>query len=396
MESIEVITGIPSVEYGDLTSGVVKVKTRKGKTPYTATFTTNPKTKQFSLSKGFDLGRDLGSLNVALEHTRAIDNPVSPYTTYQRNGIALNYARVFRRGSTPLNFSVGLTGNLGGMNTKDDPDAQTGEWKKAHDNALRFNTSLDWLLNKSWITNVAVTASVNYADMLSKYHLPVHTASEQPAVNATTEGYFVANQLPVNYVNTQFIDSKELDYGVSLKANWSRRFDRLLNRVKAGVTWSANGNVGQGEYYENPQLQPNGFRPRPYTDIPYMHNLAVYLEDNLTLQLGQTSLGVMAGVRGEKTLIKNMQYDKAPEPVAAIQCEIYADQSRTEIFSEPVERTGRMGNHRETAVVQYPLPRSAVPRYPGVRGFVRRQPQRVCLPYDALFDRLQRQPAVDA
>ena len=42
-----------------------------------------------------------------------------------------------------------------------------------------------------------------------------------------------------------------------------------------------------------------------------MHNLAVYLEDNLTLQLGQTSLGVMAGVRGEKTLIKNMQYDKA-------------------------------------------------------------------------------------
>lgn len=311
VESIEVITGIPSVEYGDLTSGVVKVKTRKGKTPYTATFTTNPKTKQFSLSKGFDLGRDLGSLNVALEHTRAIDNPVSPYTTYQRNGIALNYARVFRRGSTPLNFSVGLTGNLGGMNTKDDPDAQTGEWKKAHDNALRFNTSLDWLLNKSWITNVAVTASVNYADMLSKYHLPVHTASEQPAVNATTEGYFVANQLPVNYVNTQFIDSKELDYGISLKANWSRRFDRLLNRVKAGVTWSANGNVGQGEYYENPQLQPNGFRPRPYTDIPYMHNLAVYLEDNLTLQLGQTSLGVMAGVRGEKTLIKNMQYDKA-------------------------------------------------------------------------------------
>ena len=238
----------------------------------------------------------------------------------------------FQAGSTPLNFSVGLTGNLGGMNTKGRPgraDRRSG--KKAHDNALRFNTLLDWLLNKSWITNVAVTASVNYADMLSKYHLPVHTASEQPAVNATTEGYFVANQLPVNYVNTQFIDSKELDYGISLKANWSRRFDRLLNRVKAGVTWSANGNVGQGEYYENPQLQPNGFRPRPYTDIPYMHNLAVYLEDNLTLQLGQTSLGVMAGVRGEDP-DQEHAVQQGTEPVAAIQCEIYADQSRTEIF----------------------------------------------------------------
>jgi outer membrane receptor protein involved in Fe transport len=31
IESIEVVTGIPSVEYGDLSNGVVKVNTRKGK-----------------------------------------------------------------------------------------------------------------------------------------------------------------------------------------------------------------------------------------------------------------------------------------------------------------------------------------------------------------------------
>ncbi len=271
-------------------------------------------------------------------------------------------------GSTPLNFSVGLTGNLGGMNTKDDPDAQTGEWKKAHDNALRFNTSLDWLLNKSWITNVAVTASVNYADMLSKYHLPVHTASEQPAVNATTEGYFVANQLPVNYVNTQFIDSKELDYGISLKANWSRRFDRLLNRVKAGVTWSANGNVGQGEYYENPQLQPNGFRPRPYTDIPYMHNLAVYLEDNLTLQLGQTSLGVMAGVRGEKTLIKNMQYNKAQSLSPRFNVKYTLINRERKYFLNQLNVRGGWGITEKLPSFNILYPRSAVPRYPGVQG----------------------------
>ncbi len=33
IESVEVITGVPSAEYGDLNSGMVKIHTRKGKTP---------------------------------------------------------------------------------------------------------------------------------------------------------------------------------------------------------------------------------------------------------------------------------------------------------------------------------------------------------------------------
>ncbi|MDD3108292.1 MAG: TonB-dependent receptor, partial [Alistipes sp.] len=311
VESIEVITGIPSVEYGDLTSGIVKVKTSRGRTPYTATFSTNPKTKQFSLSKGFDLGENRGSLNIALEHTRAIDNPTSPYTSYQRNGLMMNYAKTFNKERTPLNFAVGFTGNLGGMNTKNDPDALTGEWSKAHDNALRLNTSLDWLFNKPWITNLELSGAINYADQLSRHRLPVHTAAEQPAVNGTEEGYFLATSLPMNYINTQYIDSKELDYNLSAKANWARRFGKLFNRVKLGLVWNADGNVGKGEYYQNATLLPNGYRPRPYTDIPYMHNLALYLEENLTMPLGSTSLAVMAGVRGEKTIIKNSNYKNA-------------------------------------------------------------------------------------
>ena len=33
IESVEVVTGVPSAEYGDISSGVVKISTRKGKTP---------------------------------------------------------------------------------------------------------------------------------------------------------------------------------------------------------------------------------------------------------------------------------------------------------------------------------------------------------------------------
>ena len=50
IESIEVITGVPSAEYGDLNSGMVKINTRKGRTPVNVTFAVNPRTYQASVS----------------------------------------------------------------------------------------------------------------------------------------------------------------------------------------------------------------------------------------------------------------------------------------------------------------------------------------------------------
>ena len=114
IESVEVVTGVPSAEYGDISSGVVKISTRKGKTPYTLVLSTNPRTKQISASKGFDLGTDRGVLNSSVEYTRAMKNPTSPYSSYSRTGIALNYQNTFAK---VLRFNFGVTANIGGMNT---------------------------------------------------------------------------------------------------------------------------------------------------------------------------------------------------------------------------------------------------------------------------------------
>ncbi|MEG1405474.1 MAG: TonB-dependent receptor, partial [Alistipes sp.] len=298
---------IPSAEYGDISTGIVKVSTRKGKTPYTVSFTTNPRTKQVSLSKGFDLGKNRGVLNSSVEYTDATKNPTSPYTSYTRTGLSLNYQNIF---AEVFRFNIGVTGNIGGMNTKDDPDAFVGEFEKDHDNAVRVNTSLNWQLNKSWITNVDFSASINYEDNLVKSHTYNSNASQTPAVHAQEGGYFLAEILPFTYFATQYIDSKELDYAANLKASWMRSWGDIRSNAKLGVSWTANGNVGKGEYYADPKLSPDGYRPRPYTDIPYMHNVAGYLEETLTLPLGSTSLQIMAGVRVEKTFIEGSDYKK--------------------------------------------------------------------------------------
>lgn len=305
VQSIEVITGVPSAEYGDLNSGMVRINTRKGLTPWNITFAVNPRTYQASASKGIDLMKNRGVLNVSAERTRATQKLSSPYTSYTRRGFSASYSNTFKN---VLKFEVGATGNIGGMNTKNDPDAYKGTWSKVRDNVLRANTSLTWLLRKSWITNLKLDASVNYNDNRSQDHAYGSSASMLPAVHSELAGYYLADRLPVSYFSDKVIDSKELDYAASLKYEWFKKSGKRLSKLKAGVQWKANGNVGEGEYYKDPSVAANGYRPRPYSQYPFMHNVAAYIEEDFTFPIGKTSLQLSAGLRLENLFVKDTDY----------------------------------------------------------------------------------------
>ena len=305
VQSIEVITGVPSAEYGDLNSGMVRINTRKGLTPWNITFAVNPRTYQASASKGIDLMKNRGVLNVSAEWTRATQKLSSPYTSYTRRGFSASYSNTFKN---VLKFEVGATGNIGGMNTKNDPDAYKGTWSKVRDNVLRANTSLTWLLRKSWITNLKLDASVNYNDNRSQDHAYGSSASMLPAVHSELAGYYLADRLPVRYFSDKVIDSKELDYAASLKYEWFKKSGKRLSKLKAGVQWKANGNVGEGEYYKDPSVAANGYRPRPYSQYPFMHNVAAYIEEDYTFPIGKTSLQISAGLRLENLFVKDTDY----------------------------------------------------------------------------------------
>jgi hypothetical protein len=299
IESVEVISGVPSAEYGDLGSGMVRVTTRKGRTPVQATFSVNPRTYDVSVSKGVAVGQ--GVLNLSGQWTRATQKLTSPYTSYTRRGFTAEYSRTFAR---VLRLEAGVTGNLGGMDSKDDPDAFSDEYAKAHDNLLTPHLKLTWMLNRSWITNLSLEGSVYYHDNRTHEHLYNSYGSSQPAVHAEEQGYFLATPLPLTFYADRITDSRELDYAASLKYDWLHHFGDVKSVLKAGVQWKADGNVGAGEYYENPGLAANGYRPRPYTDYPYMHNLAVYVEEKLSWKGLEGSFGL----RGERTFIEGTQY----------------------------------------------------------------------------------------
>lgn len=303
IESVEVITGVPSAEYGDLGSGMVRVTTKKGRTPWNIVFAVNPRTYEASVSKGFELGK--GVLNVGVEWANATSKLTSPYTSYTRRGFTVDYTQTFAK---VIRLEAGINGNIGGMNSKSDPDAFSEAYSTLNDNLLTPHFKLTWLLNRSWVTNLTLDGAVYFHDSRSLEHAYHSNASVQPAVHATSAGYWLAGKLPPTYYSDQVIDSKELDYSASLKYHWLRHWGSVKNLLKAGIQWKADGNVGPGEWYEDPALAANGYRPRPYSDYPYMHTLSGFAEDNVTIPIGRTKLNVMAGLRFENVFIAGSMY----------------------------------------------------------------------------------------
>jgi hypothetical protein len=102
IESIEVIRGIPSAEYGDLTSGAVIVNTKAGQTPFEVRAKINPITFNTSLNKGWRLGNRRGSLNTNIDYAQAWGDPRQKTTSFDRLSGDLHIHERSERFGTPI------------------------------------------------------------------------------------------------------------------------------------------------------------------------------------------------------------------------------------------------------------------------------------------------------
>lgn len=320
IESVEIVTGIPSVEYGDLSNGVVKVNTRKGKSPFIIEGKLNQHTRHIAVNKGFDLGANKGVLNASFEHARSFSDAASPHTAYQRNILSLNYRNTFWRQRAPLTLNIGISGNIGGYNSESDPDNDLEDYAKVRDNALRTHVQVDWLLNKPWITNLQLHGSLSVTDRKSENYNHASSASTQPYIHTMTEGYAMAQDYDVNpnadivlgptgywYVRS-YHDSKPLNWSLKLKGDWTRRFGPVLNKLLAGVEYTGSKNNGRGSYFEDMRYATT-WREYRYDELPAMNNVAIYAEDKVTVPTSRLAqIELTAGLRDDITLISGSDY----------------------------------------------------------------------------------------
>ena len=165
------------------------------------------------------------------------------------------------------------------------------------------------------MTNVSLRGSLAWSDRRSENYTHAGSASTQPYIHTLTEGYYMAGKdddimlSPTGYWYVRsFTDSKPLSWSLRLKGDWTRRFGAVLNRLMAGVEYTGSKNQGRGLYYEDMRYAPT-WREYRYDELPTLNNIALYVEDKVSLNTSRLStLEMTAGLREDMTLISNSDY----------------------------------------------------------------------------------------
>ena len=327
IESVEVIRGVASAEYGDLTSGAVIVHSKAGREPLTVRVKANPNTYQAAVSSGFGLGEKGGILNLTADYAYNTTRLYEAYFYYQRFNAKALWSKNFGNLKTGTSLSFGLQKDTRDRNPDDD---RTQLVTKGNEQNIRLTTNGTLDVNKGWFKTLKYNVSASYAN---KYNYQSELLSNAESLHsaALTDGVILSNVagkdvydingnkitnfgaadaanwirvLPYTYTSEYEIFGKELNVYAQLKADFNKSWGRSNNHILLGADYKTDGNLGEGKVYddEKPPMRNNtadysSYRKRPYYDVPFIHQIGLFAEDTYTTFLGEHGLNLKAGVR---------------------------------------------------------------------------------------------------
>lgn len=312
IETVEVIRGVPSVRYGDVTSGVVLVKSRAGVQPYTAGLRFTASEKLFSLGKGWALEKNRGTIYLGADYALSNLDNRQPEQTFQRIGLQVAYVKDFPSATFRLNFR-GYH-----MQDKDEKGKNMldGEYQKTVNQGLSFSMNGQWNLRKVWITSLEYEAGLTYGYQKNRSSL-YYSGTQQVTTYETEAGEHAGVFLPPNYFSDLSVEGKPLTADASLIANLRQSiYNNVYNHFSLGVKAGMEGNHGEGISFNPlaPSTEMIGARARSYRDIPFVHQYAAFAEDRLTLRYGGMQTELQAGIRFNHLQVKSLHYTPTVEP----------------------------------------------------------------------------------
>ena len=312
IETVEVIRGVPSVRYGDVTSGVVVVKSKAGIQPYTAGLRFTATETLFSIGKGLSFGSNGGTFYLGADYALSAQDARKPEETFRRIGLQAAYAKDFPSATLRMNFRGYhmQDKNEKGRNMVD------GEFLKSISNGLSFSVNGQWSLKKPWITSLEYDAGLTAGYQKNQSSI-YYSGTQQVSAYATENGEHAGFILSPNYFADLSVEGKPLTANASLAANLQHSiYNKVYNHFSLGIEVGTEGNQGEGIRFDplRPPLEMVGMRARSYNDIPFIHHYTAFAEDKVTVHAGKMRTELQIGVRVNQLQTGSLHYPPTVEP----------------------------------------------------------------------------------
>lgn len=302
LEEVEVIQGIPSVKYGNLSSGAVVMRGKSGASPWMVRLKADPLNKLLYLGKGFKLGQKYGTLHAGAELTQGKPDVRSLLETYTRMSAQLNYTQQVKWAGMPFQFNV-KTYYVGTLDAdKNDPNLTKKDdtYRATYNRFLAtFNGKLE--VGRDWLQRLELIVSTDYTSDLLDRRKTVTPTGIVPLPLSQGAGESEGIYLPAEYVSDFSIEGRPLNLYAQLSGVSSFSLWQSDHRLLWGAESSYDKNLGHGALYDITlppyPMSASSSRPRSYRSVPALVRNALFIEDQLKGKLGNHKWWINAGVR---------------------------------------------------------------------------------------------------
>ena len=298
IESVEVIRGVASAEYGDVSSGVMIVNKRIGVSDLNMKARIMPGIKQLHAGKGFDI-KSAGSLNISADYARGTSDPRFLTDKYNRGLLSLAHRKTLldKTWTLTTNLDLSYTGEWKGADP-DEPEAMKKFFSSRDAFSLRLSHNgmlkLDKALARTLKYDVALSLSSDriFNDRL----VPVGAGA---ILDATKDGMYEGTPYPSSYETLSGTKSNPVMYWAKFSDLFYLNVGNMSNRFNVGTEWKIEGNRGIGQYDKTPKFKAFAQdRIRRFCDIPYMNQISAYVEDNVVLTFSERRYPNITGQAG--------------------------------------------------------------------------------------------------
>ena len=287
IESVEVIRGVASAEYGDVSSGVMIVNKRIGVSDLNMKARIMPGIMQLHAGKGFDI-KSAGSLNISADYARGTSDPRFLTDKYNRGLLSLAHRKTLldKTWTLTTNLDLSYTGEWKGADP-DEPEAMKKFFSSRDAFSLRLSHNgmlkLDKALARTLKYDVALSLS---SDRIFNDRLV--SVGSGAILDATKDGMYEGTPYPSSYETLSGTKSNPVMYWAKFSDLFYLNVGNMSNRFNVGTEWKIEGNRGIGQYDKT--LKFKAFaqdRVRRFCDIPYMNQISAYVEDNVVLTFSE-------------------------------------------------------------------------------------------------------------
>ncbi|MFA7116477.1 MAG: TonB-dependent receptor [Bacteroidales bacterium] len=276
IESVEVITGVPSAKYGNLTSGTVLVKRKAGYTPLSIRFNTTPNSYQGGLSQGLSLGPKWGFLNYDADYTYSTSSTTDNSHYYNRYSGGLRWT-----------FSPSQKHNWTNTTSLNVNYNKDGERTEADKTDYNHSSSENYGVNLSINGSIALLGRINYSasGSISKQNTnsEVMGTGPVPLVSIDSSGTYMTEYSPISFMTERSVEGIPINFYARSEANQSLETGDFHLDFSTGFEYSYNKNRGKGLITAgNVVSSANlpGSRGLNFHEVPASTMLAVYHEFN--------------------------------------------------------------------------------------------------------------------